>query len=571
MADAIFHNGVVVTMDAGQPNATAIAVRGGRVLAVGGDEILALRRDDTAMHDLAGRTACPGFVDAHHHITLAAWYERGADLRGCRSAAEAAGRIAAHAAASPDGWVYAYNYTPRHFTRGHRLTRHDLDAAVGDRPALVMHFSFHEAVVSSAGLRAAGIDRHTPDPFGGRIGRDRQGEPTGELIEKAAGRVEGLARVSAAGTGYADWLIALERYAGRLFAAGITHLCDPGVDAMLEGYLRRAQAEGRLPLPVSMLFVNTTGGLFQPPEGRLSGPTTGEMITDDLSVGALKLFADGGSRCAACMGMMESVAGIVTLAGRAAKLRRPALLAEASAPERPRFQRDGTIRVGYLHYPPGDLATLCAEAQAHGFQIATHAACNAGIEDVLRAYEQLPPGPHRHRAEHLVSLDRAQMRRLANLGAIGVVQPMYIEQLGDEWEAMPAPPRLRSVPLRDLLDAGVTLAGSSDAPIAPFDPLAGMRAAVTRQTVGGIVHQGDQAITPREALTLWTTGAAQAANRAGEIGVLRAGSRADLVVLSANPLTTPPEAWDTLHVEQTVLGGNTVYLRTTSAPHDAGA
>jgi predicted amidohydrolase YtcJ len=101
------------------------------------------------------------------------------------------------------------------------------------------------------------------------------------------------------------------------------------------------------------------------------------------------------------------------------------------------------------------------------------------------------------------------MRRLAAIGVIGVVQPLYIEQLGDEWEAMPAAPRLRSVPLRDLLDAGISLAG----------------------------------------------------NLSGEIGVLRPGARADLVVLSAYPLDTPPASFDCIRVERTILGGATVFLR----------
>lgn len=558
MSDLLFHNGTILTMDAARPPATALAIHDGRVLAVGGDDLLALHGDAAEVVDLAGRTLCPGFIDAHHHITLAAWYARGVDLGGCRSVEEAAQRIADHAASeSDDGWLSAYNYTPRHFARGGHLTRGDLDRAAGDRPVIAMHFSFHEATLSTAGLRAAGIDRDTPDPFGGRIVRDRHGEPTGEVLETAVSRVEALARLSAADTGYDAWADALERYCAGLFAAGITYLCDPGIDAMLEDYLRRAMREGRLPLPVAMLFVSKEG-LFTPPTDRLDGPVTGDVL-DGLPVGALKLFADGGSRCAVCVGLAESLAGVAALVGRAARSRRPGLLREASAPERPHWGADHRLHVGYLHHPPGALADLCAAAHARGFQLATHAACNAGIEATIRAYEALPPGPHRHRIEHLVSLDRDQMARLAALDVIGVVQPMYIAQMGGEWEAMPAAPRLRSVPLRDLLDAGVALAGSSDAPIAPYSPLAGMRAAITRRTAGGLTHQREQAITPLEALHLWTTGGALAANLPGEIGVLRAGARADCVVLSANPLETPPDQYDTIRVERTVLGGRTVY------------
>lgn len=559
MHDLIYHNGTILTMDDAQPQATAIAVRDGRILAVGDDAVLNLRVDTTELIDLRGRTICPGFIDAHHHITLAAWYVRGVDLRGCRSVDEALARIAAGAAATPgDGWLFIYNYMPRAFGRGRTLTRSDLDRVVGDRPALAMHFSFHEAVVSSAGLRAAGIDRNTPDRFGGRIMRDRDGTLTGELIETIVGPVEGLARASAAANGYEEWLVALEAYCQTLFAAGITYACDPGIDAMLEEYLSRAKIEGHLPLPVQMLFVNRDG-LFIPPTDRLDGPVTGETV-DGLTIGALKLFADGGSRCGVCIGLLESLGGVAALAGRAIRSRHPGLLFTASAPERPRWGEDQRLHVGYLHYPPGELAALCQEAAARGFQLAIHAACNEGIEETITALASVPRGSYHHRVEHLVSLDRDQMRRLADLGVIGVVQPMYIEQMGDEWDAMPAPSRLKSVPLRDLIDAGIALAGSSDAPIAPFSPLTGMQAAITRRTAGGWTHQPDQAITPMEALRLWTTGGALAANLPGEIGVLTPGARADLVVLSANPLATPAERFDTIRVERTLLGGTTVFV-----------
>jgi predicted amidohydrolase YtcJ len=347
-----------------------------------------------------------------------------------------------------------------------------------------------------------------------------------------------------------------------LLRAGITHVCDPGVDHVLEGYLRRAAREGRLPLPVTMLFVSRRG-LFQPPDDRLDGPASGERI-DGLPVGALKLFADGGSRCASCAGLLESLAGLGALAGRAVRLRRPGLLLAATTPDRPRLAPAGTLtgvslHTGYLHYRPDDLAALCARAADRGFGLAVHAACNRAVDVVLDVLERLPAGQHRNRVEHLVSLDRRQAARLGGIGAIGVVQPAYIPLLGDEWEAMPVPPRLHSIPLRDLLDAAVPLAGSSDAPIAPYAPLLGIAAAVTRRTASGLIHQEEQRISPLEALRMWTTGAARAAYAEGEMGVLRTGARADLVVLSANPLETDPHDLVRIRVERTIIGGKTVY------------
>jgi predicted amidohydrolase YtcJ len=563
VSDVLLSGGTILTMDEAQPAATAILLRDGRVLAVGSDQdMLAQAKPGAEEIVLAGRTVVPGFVDAHHHFTLAAWCQLGVNLRGCRSADEAAARIAAAAATVRTGaWLYAYNYTPRAFTSGKPLTRHDLDLVAPDRPVLAMHFSYHEGVVNSAGLAAAGIDRRSRDPQGGRIVRDRSGEPTGELLETAVGAVEGLARSAAAGTGYEAWVDAVERYSQGLFAAGITHVCDPGVDAMLEAYLRRAQSEGRLLLPVTMLYIHGNG-LFQTPSDRLTGPVTGEKV-DGLDVGALKVFADGGSRCGACIGLFESLLAVGALAGRAVRTRRPGLLLDASAPETPKLGRDLRIHSGYLHYTPEQLVDICMKASGRGFQVAVHAACNAAIDNVLDVYERLPVRAYRHRVEHLVSLDERQARRLASTGAIGVVQPAYIAQLGDEFDAMPSPPRLRSIPLRLLLDAGVPLAGSSDAPVVPYAPLRGIEAAVTRQTDGGYLHDPAQAITPLEALRLWTTGAARAANKPGELGVLRPGARADLVVLAQNPLEVAPQRIGAIRVERTILGGHAVYTAKT--------
>ena len=561
-ADLILSGGTVLTMDEGTPAASSLALRDGRVLAVGGEEVLSLRSDRTQLVALEGRTVCPGFIDAHHHLTLAAWCETGVDLGGCRSREEALTRIRA-ATPGPREWLYCFNYRPQLFGHGPGLNRHDLDEVAGERPVLAMHFTFHEAVVSSAGLRAAGIDRRTPDPDGGRVVRDRAGEPTGMLLERAAGRAEALARSSAASTGYADWLSSLQRCSRRLFAAGVTRVCDPGVDGMLEAYLRRAEAAGELPLPVSMLLVSQ-GGLFEPPWDRLHGAPTGER-GERLEVGGLKLFADGGSRCAICVGLFESLAGVLALAGRAARLRRPGLLLASRTPDRPALGRDGRVRMGFLHYSQDELRLLCHRAHAQGFQVAVHAACNAAVENVIGAYQGLPSGRSRPRVEHLVSLDRAQAARLAASGAVGVVQPAYVTLLGDEWEAMPTPRRLSTVPLRTLLDAGMELAGSSDAPIAPFSPLLGMQAAVTRRTSGGLEHQPEQAITPLEALKLWTSGAALAANLADRAGRLRPGMAADLVVLSDNPLQTPPARWNEIRVERTLLAGRTVHLEKEAA------
>ena len=454
-------------------------------------------------------------------------------------------RIAAGAADTPgDGWLFAYNYTPRAFTRRRGLTRHDLDRVAGDRPVLVMHFSFHEAVVSSAGLRAAGIDRETPDPFGGRIVRDRHGEPTGELLETAVGRVEALARRSAADDGYDGWLAALERYCRGLVRGG-DHVRLRPRHRRDARRLSASRAARRAVCRCRCDALCQQEGLFLPPTDRLDGPVTGETV-DGLPVGALKLFADGGSRCAVCVGLAESLAGVVSLVGRAARARRPGLLRAASAPERPRWG-DGSpaacrlpalparcagvaLRGGErARLPTGDPRRLQRRDRSGNRRAGAVAA--GAVSPSRRAPRLARPRPDAAAGGH-----RRDRRRAADL---------HRRSWATNGRRCPRRRACGACPLRDLLDAGITLAGSSDAPIAPYSPLAGMQAAITRRTAGGLIHQGDQAITPLEALRLWTTGGALAANLPGEIGVLRPGARADLVVLSANPLDTPPGAFDT--------------------------
>jgi hypothetical protein len=156
---------------------------------------------------------------------------------------------------------------------------------------------------------------------------------------------------------------------------------------------------------------------------------------------------------------------------------------------------------------------------------------------VLAAYERLPDRSNPHRVEQLISLDEVRAHRLAATGAIGVVQPVYVLRLSDEIEAMPSPPRVCSHLLRTLLDADVPLAGSSDAPVAPYSPLEGMRAAIMRRTAAGLPHQRAEAITPEEALRLWATGATQTANASGESGVLTPGAHSR----SRGPLREPAQ------------------------------
>src|SRR5689334_4447521 len=190
----LFVNGTVLTMDASLPVAQALAVKNGRIVEVGGtDEVLWLRDGEYELIDLEGRTVVPGFVDPHNHFSIGAFETLWADSREARSVADAQEALVAAARATPGGaWVRAVGYD--HHLIGVHPTRGDLDAAVSDRPAVLMHFSHHQCVANSRALAEAGITRGTPDPEGGEIARDKTGEPTGLLFERAMSRVETASR-----------------------------------------------------------------------------------------------------------------------------------------------------------------------------------------------------------------------------------------------------------------------------------------------------------------------------------------------------------------------------------------
>jgi len=169
----LFVNATVLTMDASLPVAQALAVKDGRIVEVGGtDEVLWLREDDYEVIDLEGRTVVPGFVDPHNHFSIGAFETLWADCRDARSVADLQQTLAAAARDTPGGaWVRGVGYD--HHLVGVHPTRGELDAAVPDRPALVMHFSHHQCVANSRALAAAAIRRSTPDPPGGEIARDK--------------------------------------------------------------------------------------------------------------------------------------------------------------------------------------------------------------------------------------------------------------------------------------------------------------------------------------------------------------------------------------------------------------
>src|SRR3989454_946310 len=402
-------------MDASLPVAQALAVKDGRIVEVGGtDEVLWLREDDYEVIDLAGRTVVPGFVDPHNHSSIGASGPLWAACRAARSVADLQQTLAAAASDTPAGaWVRGVGYD--HHLIGAHPTRGDLDAAVPDRPALVMHFSHHQCVANSRALAEAGIARGTPDPPGGEIARDKSGEPTGLLFERALSRAETASREA-----WEARFTEVARAASRRYAAlGITAIQDAAVTPAMARRYAEARAAGALAIEGDEGMV-ASGGWFERPDG--------------AAPGALKIFVDGGYRCARRV-----------IRGRA--------------------PRTG----GLLLCPRGELAALPVAAL----------------------------------------------------------------------------PALR----------GVSRAFSSDYPCGSNAPLVGIAAAVTRTSRQGRVAAPEEAISVSAALEAYTLGAARAARIDAVAGSLEPGKRADLLVLSTNPLECPATDLASIQVLETWMKG----------------
>ena len=519
----------IVTMPGAPGNARAMLVRDGRVAAVGSSEqVRFVAAPDAQVIRLDGATVLPGLIDAHCHLMDAGYLAAGADC----SVSAAPGipaiqaRLRAAAETAPDGsWVTGRGYVEYKLAERRHPTRADLDAAVPHRPAILFHTSLHACVLNTAALRAAGFGDQQPDPPGGRFGRDPAGRLDGVVYEgPTLPLLWGCLRRDMQRMSSATQAELAER-AGHQFAAlGITAACD--ADTRRESLTAYAAADeqGVLPVRIHAMVVHDEADwlLGSGLRGRRSGR---------LAATAVKIWADGGmsSRTAAIHGRY---------------------------PVPP-------YGSGIMYFSPAELTALVREFDGHGLQVCVHAQGDRCLEAVLDAYAAVaagrPGNPRRHRIEHGGALFAPLAARAAELGIVVASQPGFFSVLGDGFaEALPA----RADELYAFASwrrAGITVAGSSDAPVITADPLVGLRDAVLRTTGSGRVLGPGERLPAAAALALYTTDAAFAMHREREIGSLEPGKLADFVVLDGNPLTVPPERITGLRVLATVIGGHPVH------------
>lgn len=550
---------VVHTMDPERPSAAAVAISSGRILAVGTRaEVLAGVGADPPVTDLDG-VLLPGFIDAHHHFCQAALDRRAIDLDlpADASIADLQAQVGAAAARAPgNGWLRLRRYDPLKLAERRAPTAAELDEVCAERPLLVAAYSYHEGVLNTAGLAAMNWDPSSPDPPHGRLCRKR-GRLTGEVLEAAFFLAEATSRGSLLKCFGDAWLAEAEAHSRDLLAHGIVRVGDAAVPPSFDPLYDRAAAAGMLGVTVHRMPIGERS--FLQPRGATGRPTGAGP--SGAPTGPAKLFLDGADRCAMCI----SGAQLATMAG--VTLRR-AVTGGGLAALRAGM-RTGRIRLSGRHFTIGEpffepdgLRHAIRTATAHGQQIAIHALGNWAVHRACAAFDavsEVHDQPGRPRLEHAMLLSAGSERRIADSGAVAVVQPYFLRDIGDELLERGLPRGIGVNPFASLADAGVVLAGSSDFPVADYDVLQAIRAAVDRKTPAGTALQPDQAISVADALAAYTTGGAVALGVENETGSITVGKVADLVLLGADPLTTDPARLPDIDVRATWRNGVMVH------------
>lgn len=521
-SECVFFNGILHTQDPACPRAEALAVADGKIVAVGtSDDIENLVGPRTRRIDLEGRCLIPGFNDAHVHLwKVGHLLTTMIDLRTVESIEGLQQTIRHWSARLPEGaWLQGRGYNETRMKEGRQPTRWDLDEASPDRPVCLTRVCGHMMVANTKVMELSGITSSTGAPPGGTVVRNERGECTGVLQETAMGLLlPHMPRPSAAE--YAEMIEAACRHQ---HALGITSATEAGVLPDLLRVYRALDTQRKLVSRVNVMAMRKADGETTPL------PLPERYISDCLRVDSVKLIADGG------------------LSGATAALRSP--------------YRVGPSR-GLLRLEEEELFALAKEAKLAGLHVATHAIGDRAIDTVLSVYEKLDTLPeHRLRLEHFGLPDAADIHRAARLRAIAVSQTVFIESLGPNFRLCLSQEYLtRAYPVRDMLEAGLVVALSSDAPVVEADnPLLGMKAAILRRDCEGEPIATAQAISAAQALYGYTMGGSLASGDDANRGSLTAGKWADLAVLSADPLEVAPEALTEIRVHETYVGGKRVY------------
>jgi hypothetical protein len=510
-ADLILTNANIITLDPVRPRAELLSIQDGKILIVGSrGDLKELRHGKTEVVDCRGKTVLPGFIDPHLHfhgyaeslvtLNLEPW-------SNVRSISDIQKRIRQFSQEVPSGaWIRGRGYNEFYLDEKRHPTRWDLDAAAPLHPVKVAHRSGHAHVLNSLALKLVDISKETGDPPEGLIDRDIvTGEPTGLLYGMGDYLAQRIPPI------LSDQMeLGVKRLNGELCSLGITSFQDasPRNDLNRWNMFRHWKEAGLLKTRVSMAL-----GVKGFKEYHQSDFRT-EVDENQLNLRGVKVIV---------------------------------------------HETTGTLRPGQ-----DELNGLVLDIHRSGLQAILHAIEERTIEAACIATEfslGKHPGPdHRHRIEHCSVCSPSLAKRISSLGMTVVTQPSFIYYNGDRYlKTVPATNLRHLYPISTLKKNGVRVAGSSDGPVVPSNPIPGIYSAISRKTESGEILLPEEAITPMEAIKMYTVDAAKAIFEERVKGSLEPGKLADLVVLNGDPTRIPIDEIKDLRVEMTILGGEVVW------------
>ena len=524
-ADTAVHNitGYTSTDDGMREFSVLVFGADGRIVATGDEDLLAGIPEDERI-DGDGLFILPGLTDAHAHVYSQGFLGVSLNLLGAPSVEDAAQSIREFAAQRRTGWILGRGWNQVLWPVKEFPTAADIDAVVDDRPVWLRRIDGHAAWANSKALEIAGIDADTPDPVGGKIIRDANGDATGVLVDTAMELVEKHIPVPTRSEMRETYDVAVDS----LLALGLTGVHDAGISKTeAEVYMSMAD-DGELGMRIYAMLSDTGANLDAFPEPiRAYG-------NDHLDIAAVKIYADGalGSRGAA---MIEPY-------------------------------HDDPENRGLPFHTQQQLDGFVQKANRKGFPVGVHAIGDLGNDMVLDAFERAQggkPSPLRNRVEHAQIIALEDIPRFSELGVIASMQPVHATSDMNMAEDRVGPDRiLGGYAWRRLLDSGAVIASGSDFPVELPNPFLGLYAAVTRQDRAGMPENGwyaDQAMTRAEALHSYTLAAAYAAHQEDRLGSLERGKWADFIVVDRDYFEIPASEIDEIRVLQTWVGGKLVY------------
>ena len=533
-ADLVFINGAVYTANDRQPSAEAVAIKGDRIIFVGSNDLARSHVDkNTRVVDLQGRALLPGLTDSHHHLAGVGFREMNLNLEGTTSLQDFLAKVKARVdQAKPGQWITGRGWIETFWQPPVFPTRADLDSVAPNNPVILGRADGHGAVVNSAALKLAGIDKTTPNPFGGEISKDANGEPNGMLLDAA----QGLVRSHVDETTAADAERAVILGANRNISLGWTQVQDAGGNYTEVEIFKKLYGEGKIKLRIYKAIHGPSAA-----SARLlsEGPIIG-AFNHRFTLRTIKVVSDG------------------ALGSRGAALLAP----YADKPE----------TKGFLTVKQEEFAPMLTQALKAGVQVETHAigdyANRFTLDEYEKAFKAVPAGQRkiadpRWRIEHSQIVNPSDIPRFAKLGVIPSMQPSHA--IGDLHFA---PSRVGIARLagayawQSLIKSGAIIPGGSDAPVERGEPLIEFYAAVARKDQKGFSGAGwhpEEAVTRNQALKMFTIWPAYAAFEEKLRGSIEVGKLADLSIFSADIMKIPEPEILKARCVMTVINGEVVF------------